>query len=70
MFAYSVLAFLPYAFLQANALNQALASFESADGPFKLQWKCNNDKLTFNMTCKTTGWCAVGFTATADGKTW
>ena len=20
------------------------------------------------MTCKTTGWCAVGFTTTADGK--
>ena len=20
------------------------------------------------MTCKTTGWCAVGFTETADGK--
>ena len=28
----------------------------------------NNSKLFFNMTCKTTGWCGVGFTTTPDGK--
>ena len=35
---------------------------------FNLQWTYNNSKLIFKMTCKTTGWCAVGFTTTADGK--
>ena len=44
------------------------ASLESPDGFFKLQWTYNNSKLLFKMTCKTTGWCAVGFTKTADGK--
>ena len=44
------------------------AVVSSPDGFFKLQWTYNNRKLIFKMTCKTTGWCAVGFTATADGK--
>ena len=44
------------------------ASLSSDDGNFKLQWTYNNSKLIFKMTCKTTGWCAVGFTTTADGK--
>ena len=44
------------------------SSVESANGMFKLQWTYNNGKLTFNMTCKTTGWCAVGFTTTGDGR--
>ncbi|CAH3029134.1 unnamed protein product [Porites evermanni] len=44
------------------------ASFESGDGNFRLQWTYNNNTLFFNMTCKTTGWCAVGFTTSADGK--
>lgn len=44
------------------------ASIASDDGGFKLRWAYNNDRLIFNLTCKTTGWCAVGFTTTADGK--
>ena len=44
------------------------SSVESANGIFKLQWTYNNGKLTFNMTCKTAGWCAVGFTTSADGR--
>ena len=44
------------------------ANLSSLDGNFKIQWTYNNSKLIFKMTCKTTGWCAVGFTATADGK--
>ena len=44
------------------------ASLSSSDGNFKLQWTYNNSKLVFKMTCKTTGWCAVGFTTTGDGK--
>ena len=44
------------------------ASLSSLDGNFKIQWTYNNSKLIFKMTCKTTGWCAVGFTTTADGK--
>ena len=43
------------------------ATLSSNDGNFKLQWTYNNSKLIFKMTCKTTGWCAVGFTTTADG---
>ena len=44
------------------------ANLSSDDGNFKLQWTYNNSKLIFKMTCKTTGWCAVGFTTTYDGK--
>lgn len=44
------------------------ASLSSVDGNFTIQWTYNNSKLIFKMTCKTTGWCAVGFTTTADGK--
>ena len=44
------------------------AVLSSPDGFFKLQWTYKNSKLIFKMTCKTTGWCAVGFTTTADGK--
>ena len=43
------------------------ASLSSVDGNFKLDWTYNNSKLIFKMTCKTTGWCAVGFTTTANG---
>ena len=44
------------------------AVLSSPDGFFKLQWTYKNSKLIFKMTCKTTGWCAVGFTTTADEK--
>ena len=46
----------------------AYAVLSSPDGFFKLQWTYNNSKLIFKMTCETTGWCAVGFTTTGDGK--
>ncbi|XP_068709088.1 autotransporter adhesin BpaC-like [Montipora foliosa] len=54
------------AFLRVDALN--FASIDSGGDNFKLQWAYNNERLIFNMTCKTTGWCAVGFTTTADGR--
>lgn len=44
------------------------ASVMSPDGLFKLEWTYSNSKLMFKMTCKTTGWCAVGFTTTPDGR--
>jgi len=44
------------------------ASLSSVDGNFKLEWTYNNSKLTFKMTCKTTGWCAVGFTKIPGGR--
>ena len=43
------------------------ANLSSVDGNFKLEWTYNNSKLIFKMTCKTTGWCAVGFT-TNNGR--
>ena len=55
-----------YAVRKVDALNYA--SVDSGDGNFKLQWTYNNNRLIFNMTCKTTGWCAVGFTTTANGR--
>ena len=66
MFAFFALVLLPYAVFNVDALKYA--SVDSDDGNFMLQWTYNNDKLIFNMTCKTTGWCAVGFTASADGR--
>ena len=66
MLAFFALTLLPYAVFDVDALKYA--SFDSGDGNFMLQWTYNNDKLIFNMTCKTTGWCAVGFTTSADGR--
>jgi len=66
MLAFFALALLPNAVFDVDALKYA--SFDSGDGNFMLQWTYNNDKLIFNMTCKTTGWCAVGFTTSADGR--
>jgi len=66
IYAFFPLVLLSCFFRTVFALNYA--SFSSGDGNFKLQWTYNNDKLIFNMTCKTTGWCAVGFTTTASGR--
>ena len=44
------------------------ASLSSPDGFIKLQWTYSSGKLIFKMTCRATGWCAVGFTTTADGR--
>ena len=52
----------------STAKPPAYASAASPDGFFKLQWTYSNSKLMFKITCKTTGWCAVGFTKTDDGK--
>lgn len=42
-------------------------SLSSANGKFMVSWMYNGTKLVVNSTCQTTGWCAVGFTATANG---
>ena len=63
-FTFFVLALLPFAVRQVDAY----ASIVSGDGNFMLHWAYSNNKLMFNMTCKTTGWCGVGFTTTSDGK--
>ena len=59
-------------FLLPDVINKidatSYASLSSVDGNFKLDWTYNNSRLIFKMTCKTRGWCAVGFTTTADGK--
>lgn len=43
-------------------------SLSTADRKFMISWMYNGTKLVVNTTCQTTGWCAVGFTTTADGK--
>ena len=43
------------------------ATFNSPDGNFMMHWTYDGNKLMFNITCKVTGWCAVGFSETADG---
>lgn len=69
MYVYSVLIiFLVSDFVSYKIDATSYANLSSLDGNFKIQWTYNNSKLIFKMTCKTTGWCAVGFTATADGK--
>ena len=66
VYTYLVLVLALHAFSEVDATSYA--RLESPDGFFKLQWTYNNGKLIFKMTCKTTGWCAVGFTTTADGR--
>ena len=44
------------------------ATFSAGNGNFMLHWTYSNNKLLFNMTCKATGWCAVGFTENAGGR--
>lgn len=61
-----VVTLLALAFSEIDATSYA--SLSSPDGFIKLQWTYNSGKLIFKMTCRTTGWCAVGFTTTADGR--
>ena len=61
-----MLVLLPYNFFAVDALNYV--SFDSDNGMFKLQWTQDKAKLVFNMTCKTTGWCGVGFTQSSEGR--
>ena len=65
-YAFFVLILFPCSFHVVNALNYAM--FEAGNGNFMLRWSYSNNKLVFNMTCKVTGWCAVGFTTTSDGR--
>ena len=45
------------------------AMFESgANGDFKMHWTFDGNKLKFNITCKATGWCAVAFSTTDNGR--
>jgi len=60
------LALLSIAALAVNAANYA--SINSGDGQFELKWTYKNGTLMFNMTCKTTGWCAVAFTTNPGGR--
>ena len=67
IFAVFTLAVLPFAACASNVLNYY--TFDSGDENFTLQWAYDgNEKLIFNVSCKTTGWCAVGFTPIADGR--
>ena len=68
MSVYAVLIIFLISDVVVNIDAASYASLNSDDGNFKLQWTYNNSKLIFKMTCKTIGWCAVGFTTTADGK--
>ena len=44
------------------------ATFNSPDNNFMMHWTYDGNKLMFNITCKVTGWCAVGFSVTGDGS--
>ena len=67
IFAVFALAVLSFAACISNVLNYY--TFDCGDENFKLQWAYNGDgKLIFNVSCKTTGWYAVGFTPIADGR--
>ena len=48
-----------------DVLNYAM--FSADNGNFLLHWTYSNNKLLFNMTCKASGWCAVGFTENPGG---
>ena len=65
-YAFFVLILLPCSLHVVHALNYA--TFSAGNGNFMLHWTYMNNTLVFNMTCKVTGYCAVGFTETADGK--
>ena len=65
-YAFFVLILFPCSLHVVHALNYAM--FNSPDGNFMLHWTYSNNKLLFNMTCKATGWCAVGFTENPGGR--
>ena len=64
-YAFFVLILFPCSLHVVHALNYAM--FNSPDDNFMLHWTYSNNKLLFNMTCKATGWCAVGFTENPGG---
>ena len=63
--AFCALFILPY---HQFCVVDAQASVDFDNGMFTLQWTHDDGKLVFNMTCKTVGWCGVGFAQTSDGK--
>ena len=65
-FAFVTLALALLAFSEISATSKT--TLESPDGAYKLQWRYNNSKLIFTLACQTTGYCAVAFSETADGK--
>ena len=65
-YAFFTLILFPCFLHVVHALNYA--TFSSGDGNFMLHWTYSNNKLVFNMTCKATGWCAVGFTENPGGR--
>ena len=64
-YAFFVFILFPCSLHVAHALNYA--TFSAGNGNFMLRWTYSNNKLVFNMTCKATGWCAVGFTENPGG---
>ena len=64
-YAFFVLILFPCSLHVVHALNYA--TFSAGNGNFMLHWTYSNNKLLFNMTCKATGWCAVGFTENPGG---
>ena len=65
-YAFFVLILFPCSLHVVHALNYA--TFSAGNGNFMLHWTYMNNTLVFNMTCKVNGYCAVGFTETADGR--
>ena len=64
-YAFFMLILFPCSLHVVHALNYA--TFSAGNGNFMLHWAYSNNKLLFNMTCKATGWCAVGFTENPGG---
>ena len=65
-YAFFVLILFPCSLHVVHALNYAM--FSAGNGNFMLHWTYMNNTLVFNMTCKATGWCAVGFTENPGGR--
>ena len=65
-YAFFMLILFPCSLHVVHALNYAM--FSAGNGNFMLHWAYSNNKLVFNMTCKATGWCAVGFTENLGGR--
>ena len=64
-YAFFMLILFPCSLHVVHALNYV--TFSAGNGNFMLHWTYSNNKLLFNMTCKATGWCAVGFTENSGG---
>ena len=65
-YAFFMLILFPCSLHVVHALNYV--TFSAGNGNFMLHWTYSNNKLLFNMTCKATGWCAVGFTENPGGR--